>query len=234
MKRKLLFSFLLVATAFIAKAQTADEIIAKHVDAVGGAEAWRKVTSIRQEGAMKVQGADVKVTITVAHGKGNRQDIAVAGMNGFMIITPVAGWNFMPFNGQAQPEPMTAEDVKEGQPELDAWDPLVDYKEKGNTVELIGKDDVEGTECYKILYTYKSGKSLSLFIDPKSYHIIRTIAKQKSNGQEMEVTTNLSNYQKLPEGIVIPMSISLPFGELNVTKVEVNKTIDESIFTLSK
>lgn len=233
MKRKLLFSFLLVASAFIAKAQTADEIIAKHVAAVGGAEAWRKVTSLRQEGAMQVQGADVKITMTVVHGKGNRQDIAVAGMNGFMIITPTAGWNFMPFNGQTQPEPMTDEDIKEGQPELDAWDPLVDYKEKGNTVELIGKDDVDGTECHKFLLTYKSGKTISLFVDPKSFHIIRSVAKQKSNGQEMEVITNLSNYQKLPEGIVVPMSVSLPFGELNITKVEVNKTIDESVFKLS-
>lgn len=234
MKRKLFFSLLLITTAFIAKAQTADEIISKHIEAVGGADAWRKVISIREEGAMQVQGADVKLTNVILHGKGNRQDIAVAGMIGYTIITPVAGWNFMPFQGQTQPEPMTAEDVKEGQQELDAWDPLVDYKEKGSTVELLGKDDVDGTECFKLLLTFKSGKSESLFIDPKSYHIIRQIAKQKANGQEMDITTNFSNYQKMPEGIVLAMSITLPFGELNITKVEVNKPVDETIFALSK
>ena len=129
---------------------------------------------------------------------------------------------------------MTDEDVKEGQQDLDAQDELIDYKDKGTTVELVGKDDVDGTECYKLLVTFKSGKSESLFIDPKSYYIIRQIAKQKANGQETEVTTNFSNYQKLPEGILVAMSISLPFGELNVTKVEVNKPVDEEIFKPSK
>ena len=228
--KRIVFSLLLVAAAFITKAQTADEIISKHIDAIGGADAWRKVTSIRQEGTMQVQGADVTVARTVLHGKGTRQDISFGGMNGYSIMTPTAGWNFMPFQGQTQPEPMTAEDIKEGQQDMDAQDELVDYKGKGTTVELLGKDDVDGTECYKLLVTFKSGKSESLFIDPASYHIIRQVAKQKANGQEMDVITNFSNYQKLPEGIVVAMSMTLPFGELNIKKVEVNKPVDEMIF----
>ncbi len=228
--KRIVFSLLLVAAAFISKAQTADEIVSKHIEAIGGADAWRKVTSIRQEGTMQVQGADVTVARTVLHGKGTRQDISLGGMNGYSIMTPTAGWNFMPFQGQTQPEPMTAEDIKEGQQDMDAQDELVDYKDKGTTVELLGKDDVDGTECYKLLVTFKSGKSESLFIDPASYHIIRQVAKQKANGQEMDITTNFSNYQKLPEGIVVAMSVTLPFGELNIKKVEVNKPVDEMIF----
>ena len=235
MKHLKLTLLLVTSIAFSASyAQTADEIISKHLDAIGGVDAWRKVTSIREEGTLIAQGAEVNIVRTVLHQKGSRQDISVAGMNGYSIITPIAGWNFMPFNGQTAPEPLTDEDIKEGQPELDAQDELVDYIEKGSSVELVGKDDVDGTECFKLVLTFKSGKTESLFLDPKSYHIIRQIAKQKANGQEMEITTNLSNYQKLPEGIVVAMSISLPFGELNVKKVEVNKPVDEAIFKLSK
>ena len=108
MKRILLFSLLLTTTIF-ASAQTVEEIISKHVEAVGGLEAWRKVSSIKYEGAMVVQGAEVAVVQTVLHNKGSRQDISLAGMKGFNIMTPVAGWNFMPFNGQMQPEPLTEE-----------------------------------------------------------------------------------------------------------------------------
>jgi len=235
MKHLKLTLLLVTSIAFSASyAQTADEIISKHLDAIGGVDAWRKVTSIREEGTLIAQGAEVNIVRTVLHQKGSRQDISVAGMNGYSIITPIAGWNFMPFQGQTAPEPLTDEDIKEGQPELDAQDELVDYIEKGSSVELVGKDDVDGTECFKLVLTFKSGKTESLFLDPKSYHIIRQIAKQKANGQEMEITTNLSNYQKLPEGIVVAMSISLPFGELNVKKVEVNKPVDEAIFKLSK
>jgi len=231
---KLTFLFVSIIAFSASHAQTVEDIIAKHVDSIGGADAWRKVSSIREEGTMQVQGAEVTVVRTVLHEKGTRQDISFAGMNGFNILTTTAGWNFMPFQGQTEPEPLTEEDVKEGQSELDAQDELVDYTEKGTTVALVGKDDVEGTECFKLLVTFKSGVTKTLFIDPKSFHIIRQVAKQKANGQEVDVITNFSNYQKLPEGIVVAMSITLPFGELIVTKVEVNKPVDEAIFKPSK
>jgi outer membrane lipoprotein-sorting protein len=228
--KRFVFSFLFLATAFIAKAQTADEIIAKHIVAIGGADNWKKVNSLTMEGTLIVQGTTVTMTQTILHQKGNRQDISVMGMKGFMIIAPTSGWNFMPFNGQAAPEPMTAEEVAENQSELDVQGVLIDYAAKGHTVEYIGKDDVEGTDCFKLKINLKSGKADTYFFDAKSYLLIRTIAKQKSNGQEVEVTTNFSNYEKQPEGIMVAKSIGLPFGELNITKVTINAAVDESIF----
>jgi outer membrane lipoprotein-sorting protein len=228
--KRIVFSLLLLATTFIAKAQTADEIIAKHLEAIGGADAWKKVNSIKMEGTMQVQGATVSMTQTVLHGKGNRQDISFGGMNGFMIIAPTSGWNFMPFNGQAAPEPMTAEDVAEGQADLDAQGNLVDYAAKGHTVEYLGKDDVEGTDCFKLKVNLKSGKPETLYLDAKSYLIIRSVSVQKANGQEVESTVNFSNYEKLPEGIMVPKSLGLPFGEMNITKITINGPVDESIF----
>jgi hypothetical protein len=230
---RLLKTGLLVITLFaacIARAQSLDEIIAKHIEAIGGADNWKKVNSIHQEGTINVQGNDVTVGLTVLDGKGFRQDISVAGMSGFQIVTPTAGWSYMPFQGQKEVEAMTEEDVKESQDELDATGDLVDYKEKGNTVELIGNEDVDGTDCYKIKVTSKQGKIKTYFIDPKSGYLIRSINKVKANGQEFDQVTNFSNYKKLPEGIVLPMNIALPFGELVVTKVEINKPVDESIF----
>ena len=228
---------LLLVSAFTfsaLNAQTAEEIVTKHIDVIGGIDAWRKITSIRLEGTLVVQGAEVSIVQTVLHQKGSRQDISFGGMNGYRILTTTAGWNFMPFQGQTEPEPLTEEDIKERQSDLDAQDELVDYKEKGTTVELAGKDDVDGTECFKLLLTYKSGVTKTLFIDPKSYHIIRQVAKAKANGQEFEEVTNFSNYQKLPEGILVAMSVGMAIGEFNLTKVEVNVPVDEAIFKLPK
>ncbi len=232
--KRIIFSFLLLGASFIVKAQTADEIISKHVEAIGGSDAWKKVNAIKQEGNVKVQGADVSVTLTTLNGKGSRQDISLMGMNGFRIVTPAAGWNFMPFQGQTQVDPMTAEDLKEAQDDLDAQGKLIDYKAKGTNVEFFGKDDVDGTECYKIVATTKSGVKETFFIDPKTSLIIKSIAVMKANGQEVEQASMYSNYTKLPEGIMVPMSIMLPFGELNITKVEVNPVVDEGIFKPTK
>ena len=225
-----LLTVLFVAGGLLAQAQTADEIVAKHITAIGGADSWKKINSMYQEGSMTVQGTDVAIAMTVLHKKGMRQNISLMGMTGYQIMTPTAGWNFMPFQGQQKPEAITADELKENVDELDTQGELIDYKTKGHTVEYLGKDDVEGTEAYKLRITQKSGKVKTFYIDPATNYIIRTVAKQKANGQEVEVTTDLSDYKKLPEGIVVPMSVKLPFGQMKVTKVEVNKPVDENLF----
>jgi hypothetical protein len=232
--KKFFLSILTIATVGFTYAQTADEIVNKHIEAIGGADAWKKVNSMVTTGTLTVQGAEIAISLTVLNGKGSRQDITAMGMNGYQIVTPTQGWKFMPFQGQKEVEPITADDLKEAQDELDVQGSLVDYKAKGHTIELLGTDDIEGVNVFKLKETLKSGKTQTIFIDPKTYYIIRVISKQKANGNEVDVTTNVSNYQKLPEGIMVPLSIGLPFGEMIISKVEINKPIDENIFKPSK
>ena len=234
--KKILFSILATMIVGFSFAQdlTADQIVNKYIDAIGGKAAWSKVNSIVMIGTIKVQGAELGVTSTTVDKKGMRQEFSVNGMTGYQIITPDSGWNFSPFQGQKIPEPITADDLKQGQDQLDVQGNLIDYAAKGHTVELLGKDDVDGVEAYKLKETLKSGKEETIYIDPQTFLIIRDVTKQKANGQETEVKTDLSNYQKLPEGIVVPMSIKLPFGELVLTEVKVNSNVDPSIFHPSK
>jgi hypothetical protein len=101
---------------------------------------------------------------------------------------------------------------------------------------LQGKEDVDGTECFKLKLTRKSGRESVYLIDPKTYFAVRSMTKMMVNGQEINQTINLSNYQKLPEGITIPFTMEngqAP-APINITKVEVNPKIDESIFKVSK
>ena len=216
-------------TAF-AGAQTVDEIVSRHVDAIGGKSAWDKVTSTRMEGMVNVQGTDVNITLTKQKGKGMRQDIAVMGMTGFQIITPTNGWTYMPFQGQSEVDSITTGDVQKMQDAMEIGDPLMEYKQKGYTAELAGKETINGSEASKIVITKKDGTKQTVFVDNKTNYIVRLVSVQSMNGQEQEVTNDFSNYQKLPEGIVVPMTIGLPFGELAISKVEVNKTLDENFF----
>lgn len=216
---------------FFVQAQTADEIINKHIDAIGGADAWHKVNSVKQEGTLTARGnIQVGFVTTTLNNKGTRLDISAMGMNGYQIMTPTAGWGYMPFNGQTKAEPVTEDQIKEGADQLDVQGTLVDYKTKGHTVTLLGKEDIDGVETFKVQVAQKSGKTETLFFDPKTYYIIRSVSKVKANGQEMDQTTNLSNYKKLPEGIIVPMSITLPQGELVIEKVTINGPVDETIF----
>lgn len=231
MKKRLalLLSSILIATA--ATAQTADEIVGKYLKAIGGEEAWKKVNTLKATGSMNAQGAEITLSIVSAHQKGYRTDYTVMGMSGYSIITPKAGWYFNPGGGQTKAEPMTEEQVKQGQDQLDVQGELVNYKAKGHKVAYAGNEDLQGTACYKLKITTKSGKEETWFIDKSNDYLIRSVAKVQANGKEVESVINFSNYQKQPSGIVYPMTLGTDNGEITLSKVEVNEPVDAKVFT---
>jgi len=229
--RVLLITIVTMAGTFILKAQTADEIITKHIEAIGGKDAWKKVNTLKIDGNLNVQGTDIKISLVQLHGKGMRQDIIVQGMEGYQIVTPTKGWTFMPFQGQTEVTPMGEEELKQAQTELDTHGSLLEYQEKGHTAELAGKENINEAECYKIVLTLNSGKKETVFIDSKNYYVVRTKTNQKVNGQDQELETNYSSFEKMPEGIVVAKSLTLPYGTMTLNKIEVNKPIDEKVFT---
>jgi hypothetical protein len=212
------------------KAQTADEIIQKYITAIGGAENWNKVKSLKLVGSANAGGMEIPVEVTMVDDKAMRLDMTINGMKNYQIYTTTEGWMYFPIQGQQKPEAMPAEAVKDMANELDLQDPLMSYKTTGIKVAYLGKDDVEGTECYKLKVTYKTGKEETMFFDAANYYHIKSVTKAKVNGQEKEQASTYSNFQKLPEGIVFPMSQDQGGGLMNVKTVQVNPTVDEKIF----
>jgi hypothetical protein len=226
-----------MATLMIAgsvKAQTADEVINKHIEAIGGKENWKKVNSMKTEANLSIQGMDIPINIYQINNKAYRQDFTAMNMTGYTIVNNDSGWSFNPIQGQSAPEPMTADQLNLQKDQLDIQGQFIDYKEKGHKLELLGKEDIDGTEAIKMKMTRKSGNEVIYFFDPKTYYVIRIISKVKMNGQEMEQVANLSNYTKLPEGIVVPFTMEMPGAPAPVTikKVEVNPTLDQSLFSV--
>lgn len=215
-------------------AQTLDEIVNKHIEAIGGKENWAKIKSLKMEGTTKAQGTEIKISTMQIDKKAMRMNISLMGMAGYNIITNTEGWSFMPFAGQTKPEPMTADDLKNSQDELNVQDEFITYTELGKKLEYLGKDDVDGTECFKLKMTDKNAQETTFYIDPGNYYVLRETTKMKANGKEMETSTNYGNYKKLDEGIVYPMSILSDWGEMEITKLEINPVIDDAEFKIAK
>jgi len=148
-------------------AQTADELIEKNIQARGGREKLKSVQSARITGKMVMgQGMEAPFTEEKSRPSNVRRDFTFQGMTGTMAYDGKNGWQVMPFMGKKDPEPMSADELKEIQDDADIDGPLVDYKTKGNQVEYLGKVDVEGSPAYKLKLTQKSGDvtTISVFI----------------------------------------------------------------------
>ncbi len=230
--KKILFTLsILTAAVFSAKAQTADEIIAKYVTAIGGAEKWAKVQSIKMEGQIEVQGLAIPYTMQGVHFKGMRVDAEFQGNKIIDIVTPTQGWSQNPLAGKATLSPLSDEELKTKKDDLDIQDPFVNYKEKGSSVEFLGKDEEDGNEYFKVKITTKNKNEKTYFFDTKSYLVYKVESTTTQQGQEMKVAMKLLDYQTVDYGVKIPFKQDMGMMMMVNKKITINPVIDETIFS---
>ena len=212
-------------------AQTADEIIAKNVEAMGGVTKIASLKTVKKSGSLSMQGMDIPMVFTVSQMKGFRVDVEVMGTANYQIVTPEKAFMFFPVQQMTEPKEMDAETVKGMQSALDIQGALVNYKEKGSSVEFAGNEKVDGADTYKLKVTSKSGKTAFYFIDVKSNRLTKTSAKAAGpDGVEMDVETTYSNYKQNADGYWFAYGTTTPQGPVVFDKIESNVAVDENIF----
>jgi hypothetical protein len=236
--------FLSVVLVFSATlgAQTADEIIGKSIAARGGMSKILAIQSRRLTGDIEISSPDVGalgasfVELESRPGK-LRRDLTIQGIN--VTLTQgydgQNGWKTTPAPGKSVAEPMTGDELKEFQEESDMDGSLVNYRQKGHTAELVGKEKVDGVEAYNIKLTLKTGGQRNLYIDTTSFLEIKVISQVVRESGPVEIQTILSNYREV-EGIQYPFVIEskIPSQQVNskvtLEKIETNVPIDNSVF----
>ncbi len=217
------------------QAQTADEIMTKHNEAMGGAKAWKDVKTMKMEMGMSQQGMEINMSYTILVDKAMRMDVSVMGMNGYQIVNGNQGWRYMPFMGSDKVDTMKKEEIDAMKEQMDFKSKQVlDYKATGGKAEMDGKDTIDGSMCYKVKVTDKEGNASTHYIDSKTFYTMRTESTVKTDEGEKEATVVYKNYKKLPEGMVMPMSIVAQGAEVTFKTIEINKPVDEKIFTPTK
>jgi outer membrane lipoprotein-sorting protein len=218
-------------------AQTVDEIISKNMEARGGLEKISALKSMKLTGRMELQqGVDAPILVYQKRPNFVRVEFTLQGMVGVQAYDGHKAWMVMPFIGAKVPQLMPEEDASDIIEQSDFDGPLVNYKAKGVTVELAGKEDVQGAPAYKIKVTLKTGAVRYFFIDAEKYldrKIVRTI---KSQGAELLVDTFLGNYKEI-NGLMVPFSVDSKAGERVVNhitweNVEFDVPMDDSMFKM--
>jgi hypothetical protein len=143
------------------------------------------------------------------------------------------GWMVMPFMGSSDPQPLPKEALDQMVADADMEGVLIDSADKGHQVELLGKEDLEGTPVYRLRVKLKSGNQMDFFLDAEHFVTLQSVAKATFQGTEVEVTSKLSNYKSVG-GLMVPHSLSVanPMGEqaMTIDTIEVNPVIDDALF----
>jgi hypothetical protein len=237
MKLRKMFPLLFAALLAICglRAQTADDIINKHIAAMGGADKLKGLKTMYTEGMMEMRGMEIPLKLWIVNDKAMRMEFEVMGSKNIQVVTKTGGWMLMPFQGP-DPKEMDSSMVRSMLPRLDVTGELFDYKSKGKKINLEGKETTNGLETYKLRISGANSQDIVVFVDANTYYISKMQTRVNVQGQDMEVTTLLTDYKKTDNGFVYPGTTTQePIGnKISATKVEVNKQVDDTLFAMPK
>jgi hypothetical protein len=216
--------------------QTAEELVSKNIQAKGGMDKIKAIKSLRITGKLNGGGG-----FTASTGQENerpnlvRETFSLQGMTAITAYDGATGWQIQPFGGHKDPELMGEDDLRDLLLDADFDGPMVDYKEKGNTVEFMGHDVVDGDDALRLKVTLKNGDILYYYLDPDTFLEIRREVQEFIRGSVRESVMEMGSYKPVA-GVMFPFSISQgskanPGAQTTtIEKIEVNVPINPADF----
>lgn len=230
--------FALLVFALSAHAVTADELVAKSIAAQGGLDKLAAIKTLQLQGQL-VFGGNFKLAYTELLKRPGkvREEASLQGLTQVQAWDGHQGWSIQPFGGRRDPIPMSADEAKALAEDADFEGPLVNAKAKSNEVTYLGREDVEGTQAYKLQVKLKDGNTLVIYLDPDAYLPIREIAQRTVNGVQQVTQTDYGDYEQV-DGVYFPFAISSgPKGgapesrmQISIAGAEANVPIEDALF----
>jgi hypothetical protein len=218
-------------------AQTADDIVSKHIENTGGKEKLSSVTSFTLDFTVNIMGTAAPSTAVVLVGKGLKSEMDFGGQKVITVVTDKNGWTVNPLAGITEPQPLGQQEYLESKDQLE-FTPFIDYQLKESKLELVGKEKMGDKDVYKINFTNKDNFTTVCYFDATTFYLVKTMRKMHVNGQETEVVTTYSDFRKTDNGLIGSFSSKIDYGQFQMTttvnKVEFNKPVDLSVFEMKK
>lgn len=228
----------LLCCAAAASAQTAEELVAKNLQAKGGIDKIKSIKSLRMTGRMDQGGFKLDVGQEAKVPDLLRETFTFQGMMGIEAYDGSIGWRISPFEGRKDPEMMGEDDMRQLVEDADFYGPLVDYEQKGNKVEYLGHDTVDGDDALRLKLTLKNGDIIYYLFDPDTFLEIRIERQTFIRGSIRESVQELGSYKQVND-VYFPFSVdsgpkSNPNARARVTydKIEANVDIPDSDFKM--
>jgi len=228
---------LLLGLAAQAHAVTAEELAAKNIEAKGGAAALDAVQTVRRSGKLVIGGGQFVLGMVDTRKRPDsiREEASLQGLTQVEAYDGKDGWKIDPFGGRKDPERMPADDLKGLIESAEIGGPLAGYRGRGDELEYLGTEDIDGTAAHKLKLTSKAGDVRYVYLDPDYFLEIRIESQRNVRGVKRTVVTDFGEYEKV-EGVYWPFAIasgrkgdSDP-AKVQYEKIEVNVPVDASYF----
>lgn len=228
---------LIVLFAAVGQAQTVDEIVAKNLESRGGIEKWKSIQSMKVTGTIDSGGRTINLIAWSKRPNLSRQEMSFQGQKMVQAFDGTHVWVLSPGAGEdkAQEVKGPQADLARAQAEFDSV--LLDYKEKGHKVDLVGKETDEGHDVYHLRVTRKGGEVQHYYLDAESGMERKITSSLKGpNGETATATIEFGDFRDV-DGLKVPFTIKnildgRLISQVSVSKVEFNAPIDDSLFQL--
>jgi hypothetical protein len=230
-------AFTTAAFAQEKKSPALDELVAKNVEAKGGAAALGALQSLKLNGKLLVNQGQIELAYAQTKKRPNevREESTLQGMTAVQAFDGKEGWQISPFRGRKDPEKMSADDMKSLIEDAEIDGPLVDWKTKQSTLEYLGTEDVDGTAAHKIKVVRKNGDVNFVYLDPDHFLEIRILTQRIKHGAQEETETDVGDYEKIG-GVFVPFSLEAgrkgdpDKQKILIEKAEANVPVDDATF----
>ncbi len=217
-------------------ASTLDEVVARAIAALGGAERLRACETRITVGKISFDGGSQN-PFTVAQKRPHRLHMEIFFPNGILMrgYDGRAGWQASPFAERKDAGPMSPEESKNIAEEAEFDDPLLDWKSRGSRVEWLGQEPSEGRLAFRLRVTAANGLTHELWLDSETYLRARWQGARSANGREMVFESTFGDYRKVL-GIPFPFRTSSRTKgnenrqEIVITRVELNMPVADARF----
>jgi hypothetical protein len=227
----------LILVAVSAQAMTADELVNKNVAARGGMDSLQAIKSLRLSGKMIVGGFGAEIDAVQIYKRPGayRFEGTLQGMTMVQSYDGKEAWRISPFQGRKDPERTSADDAKELAEQADFDGSWVNAGAKGNKLDYLSTEDVDGTEAHKLKVTLANGDVEYVYFDPDAFLVIRTLKQRTVRGVELREETDYSDYEKVNGTFVAFSTSSGNAGDtqrtkFTVDKADANASVDDATF----
>jgi len=216
-----------------------DQILSKHFE-VSGQDKLSQLKTLKMVIKMSAMGMEMPMTLYRKRPGKMRMEMEMQGMKMIQTFNGVEGYMVAPWTGSTEPQKSSDDQIAQFKEQADMDSKFYNYKEKGDQLELVGTEDVNGKKAYKLKLVEKAatesaaGQTSFHFIDCENFNLVKIIATTNMQGVDTETENYFTDYKQV-DGVSLFYRMEMKAGgnlvsKMNIEEYKINEELSDDLF----